>query len=462
MPPPVAALLTVAFIAFLFVRERGRTGEVSGALWLPVLWLAITGSRFVSQWVELTGGGGGVDVHEGNPIDALYFLTLIVVGVWVLARRRIALREILRNNVWIAAFFIYSFLAIAWSDFPFVAFKRWIKVMGHPVMALIILTDADPVHAFRIVMKRCAFLLMPLSVLLIKYYPEFGRGFSPWTGEAYNNGVMLNKNELGYGCMIFALFLFWNLLIARRIPGRRARREEAALSIGLLCMTGWLLYMAHSATAQVATVVGLLTIWATGLRIVGRRRIALYVVGAAGIIAAAAFTLGLYQVILELLGRDPTLTDRTKLWADCLALVDNPLLGAGFESFWLGSRLDVLWAQWLWQPNQAHSGYIETYLNLGVMGVLLLAGALVATFRKISRQMTTDFWWARFCLAALCAILFYNYSEAAFKGVHPVWTLFHIVAIHCPVRALRKRRSAVRWQGARTAVPNPVRREWPA
>jgi hypothetical protein len=36
-------------------------------------------------------------------------------------------------------FFVYCFLAIFWSDFPFVAFKRWIKVLGQPIMALIVL-----------------------------------------------------------------------------------------------------------------------------------------------------------------------------------------------------------------------------------------------------------------------------------------------------------------------------------
>ncbi len=53
MPPSLATLLTVAFIVILFSRETGKQGDVSGALWLPVLWMTITGSRFVSQWISL-------------------------------------------------------------------------------------------------------------------------------------------------------------------------------------------------------------------------------------------------------------------------------------------------------------------------------------------------------------------------------------------------------------------------
>lgn len=132
---------------------------------------------------------------------------------------------------------------------------------------------------------------------------------------------------------------------------------------------------------------------------------------------------------MELLGRDPTLTDRTEVWEDALALVSNPVLGMGFESFWLGQRLTILWSKWWWQPNQSHNGYIETYLNLGAVGVFLLFGILISTFRKISKQLIVEFNFSRLRLGFLFAIIFYNYTEAAFKAVHLVWTVFHIIAI---------------------------------
>ena len=42
-------------------------------------------------------------------------------------------------------------------------------------------------------------------------------------------------------------------------------------------------------------------------------------------------------------GKDPTLTDRTKIWAILLDMHTNPLLGTGYESFWLGPRLQRFW-----------------------------------------------------------------------------------------------------------------------
>ena len=137
--------------------------------------------------------------------------------------------------------------------------------------------------------------------------------------------------------------------------------------------------------------------------------------------------------MLNLLGRDATLTDRTEVWHDALELQPDPIFGAGFESFWLGKRLDKLWEKWWWQPNQAHNGYIETYLNLGWVGIVLLAGMIIGTFGKISRALLTNFEFARLRLGFLFVILAYNFTEATFKGVHLVWTVFYLIAIDYPM-----------------------------
>src|SRR5262245_32518416 len=129
MPAIVATALTTLFAISLFVWDSRRYTPVSRALWLPVLWLAITGSRFVSQWMNLGASDLG-SYTEGSPIDALYFLALILAGLGVLARRRIVLARLIRQNAWLVAFFLFCLLSIVWSDDPAVALKRWIKTLG--------------------------------------------------------------------------------------------------------------------------------------------------------------------------------------------------------------------------------------------------------------------------------------------------------------------------------------------
>lgn len=67
---------------------------------------------------------------------------------------------------------------------------------------------------------------------------------------------------------------------------------------------------------------------------------------------------------LETMGKDTSLTGRTKIWDLALSLSGNPLFGTEFESFWLGPRLDKIWSVY-WRITEAHNGYLEVYLNLG-------------------------------------------------------------------------------------------------
>ena len=415
---------------------------MSPALWLPVLWLVITGSRFVSQWINL-GSGEASSSTEGSPIDAAFFLGLIVVGVGVLATRNVSLGELVSRNRWIALMIGYSLISILWSDFPDVAGKRWFKTLGHPIMALIVLTDPSPMAAVRTVLKRCAYVLIPVSVLFIKYYPEYGRGWDNWTGQGFNNGIQLNKNGLGYICMVFGVFFLWNLLIAKGSATQPRQWSEVFLSILMLSITLWLLSASDSKTSMVCLTAGAGILVFLGWKALNLRHVARYIIVTGLILAAIELTFGVYEEIVLMLGRNPTLTDRTEVWADALTLQPNPLLGAGFESFWLGDRLDKLWEKWWWQPNQAHNGYIETYLSLGWLGVAIMVGMLLSTFLKICRHLPEDFELARLRLAFFSAILVFNYTEASFKGVHLVWTLFYLVALDCPIqRQPDKSRSA--------------------
>jgi O-antigen ligase len=446
MPPALAALLTAGFIAALFLREGKRArGPLSPALWLPVLWLAVISSRFISQWIDTFSGGFTFSsVEDGNPLDAAYFSALILVGGAVLAQRRAVVDALVRNNRLLLLFLLFGLVSVAWSDFPAIAIKRWIKACGHPIMALVILTDPDPVRAFRVVMKRCSFLLLPVSVLFIKYFPQYGRGFDYFTGAGFNRGVGITKNDLGYISLVFSLFYLWNWFAAAEEATKRLRLEERVLSVVFLAMAAWLLKNAQSATSLLTFFLGAGVILVLRSGLIRRRRIVAYLLlaGLAGAVGESTF--GLYEMVVRSLGRAPTLTDRTVVWADVIAMQDRPLIGAGFESFWLGTRLEILWAKWWWRPNQAHNGYIETYLNLGWIGVILLVAVLIGSLWTILRRIAAGkSAFDDLRLALLLVIIVFNFTEATFKGVHMLWTMFYLVALDLGVAARRVPRKAV-------------------
>ena len=169
MSPAVALFVTIGFIVYLFRRDFQEKPNVTAALWLPLIWTFIICSRYLSGWLAVFGVHVGViQLEEGSPVDATFFFVLIASGFYVLSKRHVSLTSVLSNNRWLAIFFLYCFLSITWSDFPFVAFKRWIKIVGHPIMVLVLLTEPDPEEAIIRLMKRCAYLVLPLSILFIK------------------------------------------------------------------------------------------------------------------------------------------------------------------------------------------------------------------------------------------------------------------------------------------------------
>ena len=434
LPPPLALFLTVGFVFFLWRRDFREQPDVTSALWLPLLWMLLLGSRAPTQWLNTFGvsWGGASAMEEGNPLDALVYFTLIVWGFCVLHKRQVSLSEVFQNNRWLIVFLVYCFIAIVWADSPYVAFKRWIKILGHPIMALIVLTEPDPQESLARLMKRSAYILLPFSILVIKYYEGIGRRFDEWSGLASNRGICNTKNGLGAVCMILGFFFFWQWLKIWRSERNRARRNELHLIGGLLIMICYLIRKANSMTPLLAMLIAMLIMVVVNLRFVNKRLIGTYVIAAAVTLVLAELWFGIFEQVVALTGHVSTVSGRENLWGELLAFQTNPILGVGFESFWMGDRLNALWETHWWHPTEAHNGYLEMYLNLGLLGLFMLAGVIIATFRKIRLELLRNFEWGRFRMGFLLAVVAYNWTEASFKGLNLVWFVFYIIAMDYP------------------------------
>ena len=65
-------------------------------------------------------------------------------------------------------------------------------------MALIVLTEPDPEEALIRLMKRCAYVVVPVSILFIKYYPRFGKAVTtPGLAVQMNNGIADGQKRAG-------------------------------------------------------------------------------------------------------------------------------------------------------------------------------------------------------------------------------------------------------------------------
>jgi exopolysaccharide production protein ExoQ len=433
MSAPLATLLVGAGIAALFLLDRDHRARTSPALWIPVIWICIAASRMVSQWLDMAPPTDSPDHYiDGSPLDRLIFALLVVTGAMVLIARGRRASACLLANAPLAVFLLYGAVSVLWSDYPSVAVKRWIKAAGDLIMVMVVLTDPDPAAAVRRFLTRAAFLLIPVSFLLVKYYPELGRAYHPWTRLPSYVGVTTSKNGLGYVCLIFGLASVWRLLAA--LPrGTRSLRWGPLLAHGaILALALWLLVKSDSATALACFVGGMAVLLLTRVRSLARTPLTVHALAVSLVIVVVfGLVLGWAVNLVAAFGRDTTFTGRTELWADVLRMLPDPFMGTGFDSFWLGERAEWFWRKHWWHPNQAHNGYLEIFVNLGAIGLLLFAAVLAWGYWNVSRAYRDGRPGARLRLAYLLVAAVYNLVEAAFKALHPVGITF-LLAIAQP------------------------------
>src|SRR4029077_4253587 len=147
MIPSIATFLFTLGVIGLFLLDRDKTVQTSKALWLPVFWVLIVGSRPVSVWLGI-GPVNNLQTADkyldGSPFDKFLLSGMLVAGLIVLARRGAQVGKILRRNSAILLFFAYCGVSVLWSDYSDVSFKRWVKAVSDLVMVLIVLTDMNP------------------------------------------------------------------------------------------------------------------------------------------------------------------------------------------------------------------------------------------------------------------------------------------------------------------------------
>ncbi len=433
MNSTLALLLCSAGVAGLFYLDRDKTVRTSKAFWLPVFWLLIAGSRPVSSWFGIGSDTDGsiAATLDGSPMDAFIFEVLIIAGLIALFQRRNRAITILKASAPVLIYFLYCMISTAWSPIHGPAFKRWIKDVGDLVMVLLIVTEAQPVAALRRLYSRVGFILLPFSVVLIRYTT---------LGVAYDEqgplvtGVTTNKNSLGLIVFVIMLGVLWNIraLLQNKKASDRARHLVAQLTLFLFGIL--LLKMAHCATAVACFVLGAGLMLATGLRFIKKTPGRVHAL-CMGIILVGGITLlfGGESVVTGALGRRSDL-GRSDIWKAAIAASDSALFGTGFESFWnvnvekVANGLRGYWGPTAHNLVSAHNGYIEVYLDLGWIGVCLIASIFVSGYRQAIKCFRHNPEVGSLILTYIATCAFYSITEVGFRVLTPSW-FFLLLAV---------------------------------
>ena len=433
MNPSLASLICACGIAGLFYLDREPTSRTSKALWIPVLWVAIVGSRAVSEWFGVTPTGPNVQL-DGSPVDAAVFglLEAAAFGVLMFRRRRACM--LIAANWPIVLYFAYCLISVTWSPHPDVALKRWVKALGDVAMVLVIVAEPHPLEAIRRLISRVGFVLLPASVLLIKYYGNLGRGFTA-DGVPMNTGVTTDKNMFGLMLLVISLGTLWQVIRLLRDKRYPNRRRHLVAQFTLLIFGVGLLEMANSQTSIGCFVLGSVVIILTNIRATRRRPARVHALCLSIVLVGGLAFLFAGADIVHSMGRQSTFSGRTEIWAALIPTAVDPVVGAGFESFWISPNAaqfaQTLLHEGWYHPadlNEAHNGYIEVYLELGWVGVVLISLILITGYWRAIAAYRLNPSVGGLMLAYIIAAAVYSTTEAGFRMMDLMWS-FLLLAI---------------------------------
>jgi exopolysaccharide production protein ExoQ len=185
-------------------------------------------------------------------------------------------------------------------------------------------------------------------------------------------GVTTHKNSLGQLCFVVSFFLLWSLITKWREKKRGFLDKNSLIEITLLLMALWILNgsaTSQSKTSIIALIIGICVF--IGLSTIKKnlKHLGIYVffivfIGLSlQILSGLLLNDSLLSTLITSSGRSTTLTGRVPLWEELMRIgSQHSLFGAGFASFWMGDVINRLWGIFIWTPESAHNGYLDTYI----------------------------------------------------------------------------------------------------
>jgi exopolysaccharide production protein ExoQ len=138
------------------------------------------------------------------------------------------------------------------------------------------------------------------------------------------------------------------------------------------------------------------------------------------------------EVILSALGRDATLSGRTKIWGEVIwAISKHPWIGYGYEGFWRkGTNADYVWNALKFKVTHSHNGFLELWLQLGIIGLsLYIIAFLIACYKAVVFLHKNNSSEGIYPLMLLIFIFLANITESSLLGANTYLILFISVTL---------------------------------
>lgn len=305
------------------------------------------------------------------------------------------------------AFIVLSFLSISWSFYPgFSALGAAVLLVTSAAAISVAVTLTWPElltvlgWVFRLVLGM-SFIFEFIVAVIIRHpiYPIWVTPDDPahpakllfWSRDLlFNDGKI--QGIVGSSSLLAMAALLGLIVFAIQLAGKSVHRGWGAFWLAVAVVT---IAITRSATIFVALVVVIVVALASLL--VRRARSPLsrrntYGGIALGVVALAVLGFALQGRILAVLGKSADFTGRAGIWDQVIALAQQrPGVGWGWLGYWIVwiAPFNTLRKAGGVQPPHAHDAWLDVWLQVGILGLVVFAALVLATLVR-SWLMSVD------------------------------------------------------------------------
>jgi Lipid A core - O-antigen ligase and related enzymes len=302
----------------------------------------------------------------------------------------------------LAVFLLLSLVSIAWSFYPgasAIAFVTQVVTTAAGAFLALRLTWRQVLRALGDALRWVIglSLLFELVVAVFVRHPVLPVVHQP--GGDYNAAKLpqayyWSRDLLLHGGQIQGIVGNSNLLAMIALLGLivfgiqlRDRTVAPAAGVVWLVLAAGTFVLTRSSTVIIAAAVvaAVLGFAAWTRHVPPARRVPVYLTAAGVFVVVAASTVLLWGTILHVLGKSEDLTGRVTIWHDVIGLASQrPAFGWGWVSYWapwvepfknLAERSGVVYLQ-------AHDAWLDVWLQLGILGVIVFAALVLTTLGR--------------------------------------------------------------------------------
>ncbi len=373
----------------------------------------------------LAGGGMGAEARgldESNPLRFIWLLILDMTALVLLFRHHgHQVLAVLGQNKLLVVLTLFILVSCLWSIEPGVTLRRAAAYGLTTAFCVYLALRFRPLE----ILTLAAWVLVTvaaLSLLTIVVLPDIGapeatRKEGSWAGIAT---ITTYFGRL----MALAVMTVWCL---RRVEWGLQRYDVLVFLVLALC-----LWKSQAMTAIVAAAFALASVpflWNSKRSLMPvRARLALAALLA---VPAMIFLATYFSDIMILMGRDPTLTNRTFIWRAAYELgLQRPILGAGFRSFWVESNASTVFYNMFGSAGTSfgngHNGYLDVWLELGLVGLGLLVLLMLQALGRVTRyiEVAGDSFGTFYGVLIIFVVIYSVAEKVIFEHSEITWVLF--------------------------------------